>query len=196
MLMLRLCVGDRVRWARWQITQDLRTFSYTMLGGVLLFALSAGALFIHDFLTTSDLPGKNFMVLRIASFVSIALCTALLHVYLIPRQTVERPLAHTVALALAASVILVSWVIWLLPAGDLTVMQVLAAAGGLTLIIWLVLAAFVIGHRYGPPLFAPRKVAPGAGAPVRARREPRVDVTPSMRMAPRPARSRTPPVHA
>lgn len=204
MLMLRLCAGGSPALGRWQFMRNLRVFSYAMLTGLLLLAFSAGGLFSYSLLATSSLPPNEFMILRIASLVSMSLCTALLHVYVIPWQVpnanvpaaAERPLTHTAALALAASAILVSWVMWGLsglPEGavhGLSVSGVMAGAAGLIVIIWCLLAATVIANRFASKLLVPPHVAiPVNGA--LAKTTPVAVATAGRLAQPRPTRFRS-----
>jgi hypothetical protein len=189
MLMLRLCIGGRAALAPGHVMRNLRIFSYTMLAGVLVLSFSAGALFVHNLLTTSALPANGIMGLRSASLASIAVCTALLHVYLLPYRAIdadapeghEKPLAQAALLALATSATLVSWVMWMLSglsAGELkelTVMHLTAVAVALTLVIWSVVIAFVIGNR----LFVWRHM-PVAAIAVPARRRSMPEFAPAL----------------
>lgn len=140
---------------------SVKLTSYTMLLGVLLICLSAGALLSYSILTTSELPPMELLVLRAGSLCGILVSTVFLHVSAMPMlkhasggNIVDTASAASIlACAMAASFAIPCWILWVLSGTHATEIQqldiksIVPAAAALVLVLWIILSLFLLGER-------------------------------------------------
>jgi hypothetical protein len=130
---------------------SVKLTSYTVLLGVLLICLSAGALLSYGILTTSELPPMDLLILRAGALSGILVSTAFLHVSAMPM--LKRASGGNIVDTASAASVLACWILWVLSGTHadeihkLDVMAIVPAASALVLVLWIILSLFLLGER-------------------------------------------------
>jgi hypothetical protein len=140
---------------------NIRITSYAMLLGIFLVCLSAGAILGFGILTTSQLPPMGLLVIRAVALFGVICCSVFLHLQamVMLRQSQGRKIVDSasasriIACALAASLAIICWSMWVLSETHATELQAISPgdilpASALTIsALWSILTLFLLGER-------------------------------------------------
>jgi hypothetical protein len=147
--------------SRVALVVHIRMTSYIMLTGIFLVCLASGAYVTFGILTTSQLPTLPLLLIRSSALFGVICSSVFLHVQAMPmlRQSQGRkivdsvPARQIIACALAASIAILSWSLWIMSGLRPVELQSIAPwnllpASAFTIsMLWTILTAFLLGER-------------------------------------------------
>lgn len=140
---------------------NIRATSYIMLLGIFLACITAGAFLAYGILTTSQLPQTPVLLIRGLTLFGVIVSSVFLHIHAMMmlgqaqgRKIVDSVAAsRIIACALAASLAILCWSLWILsgiPAARLDQLaagEILPASAVTVAFLWSMLTTLLLGER-------------------------------------------------